>query len=60
MTAREAAAYLGYKLQTLYNKVAAGEIKPSARISKRVLRFRKSDLDAWVAAQAEEAAAAAA
>ena len=49
MTAREAAQYLGYKLGSLYNKCAAGEI-PHLRLG-RALRFRRADLDAWVDGQ---------
>ena len=50
LNVREAAAYLGYKPQTLYNKVGAGEIAPDARLG-RTLRFRKSSLDHWVEEQ---------
>lgn len=49
VTAEEAAKHLGYALGTLYNKVTAGEI-PHRRIG-RTLRFRLSELDAWVEEQ---------
>ena len=49
LTAQEAAAYLGYAIGTLYNKCVAGEI-PHLRLGRH-LRFRHSDLDAWVAEQ---------
>jgi excisionase family DNA binding protein len=51
MNAREAARYLGYtNVQTLYNKLSSGEIKPQGRIG-RVPRFKRSALDQWIADQ---------
>lgn len=49
MTASEAATYLGYAIGTLYNKCTAGEV-PHLKFG-RSLRFRRSDLDAWVREQ---------
>lgn len=54
MSTRQAAAYLGYALQTIYNKVEDG--MPVHRIG-RTLKFRKSELDEWVRDQSSEAAA---
>ena len=50
MKIEAAAAYLGYTVGTLYNKVAAGEV-PHIRLG-RAIRFRRSDLDAWIDEQA--------
>jgi excisionase family DNA binding protein len=51
LTADEAATHLGYKATgTLYNKLAAGEKIPHRKLG-RSLRFRASELDAWIEAQ---------
>lgn len=58
LTAREAAAYLGYAEGTVRNKVSQNDI-PHVRLG-RTLRFRKSELDRWIidqTAAAEESAA---
>jgi len=46
LTAREAAHYLGYAEGTVRNKAAAGEI-PFVKLGT-ALRFRRSELDAWI------------
>jgi len=46
ITASEAAEFLGYSIQTIYNKVNLGEIPHYKR--GRTLRFRRSELDAWL------------
>jgi len=46
ITAQEAAEFLGYSIQTIYNKVNLGEIPHYKR--GRTLRFRRSELDAWL------------
>jgi len=51
ITAEEAAAHLGYKVGTLYNKLTDADPIPHHRIGNR-LRFRRSELDAWAVAQA--------
>lgn len=51
ITAEEAAAHLGYAVGSLYNKLADGEPIPHRRIGNR-LRFRRSELDAWIESQA--------
>lgn len=56
LTAQEAATYLGYAIGTLYNKCTDGEI-PHRRLG-RSLRFRRSELDAWVEEQNEAPAPA--
>lgn len=45
----EAAAYLGFAAGTLRNKVSAGGV-PHLKLGKAV-RFRRSELDAWVREQ---------
>ena len=49
LTAAEAARHLGYAIGTLYNKCSAREI-PHRKVG-RALRFKRSELDAWVEAQ---------
>jgi len=49
ITIDEAAKHLGFAVGTLYNKVAADEV-PYRRVG-RSLRFRRSELDAWIEAQ---------
>lgn len=51
----EAAAFLGYAVGTVYNKVQAGEL-PHVRIG-RTLRFRRADLEALIEAGATKPAA---
>ncbi len=48
MTAKEAARYLGYAEGTVRNKASAGEL-PIVKLKSGALRFRKSELDMWVA-----------
>ena len=54
MTTEEVAAYLGYAVQTIYNKVRAKEL-PVRRIGGRSLRFRVSEIDRWVEEQSTAA-----
>lgn len=49
LTAGEAAAYLGYSEGTVRNKAQRGEL-PSVKLG-RTLRFRRSELDRWIAEQ---------
>ena len=51
MTVFEVAQYLRVNPQTVYRKAKAGEM-PAVRIG-RAIRFRRVELDAWLAAQAE-------
>lgn len=55
LTAGEAATYLGYAEGTVRNKAAAGEI-PSVKLGT-ALRFRRSELDAWINEHDERAKA---
>jgi excisionase family DNA binding protein len=55
LTARMAGEYLGWKEGTIRNKAYRKEI-PSLKLGK-ALRFRKSDLDRWIASQNETRAA---
>lgn len=55
-TADEVAAFVGLHVQTIYEKARLGEI-PSLKIG-RVLRFRPSEIQAWVNAQANPSAPA--
>ena len=55
ITASEAAEYLGYSLQTIYNKVHRNEIPHYKR--GRTLRFRRSELDAWLRGEPAPSAA---
>lgn len=50
MTAREAAAYIGLNVYSLYRKTAAKEIVAVVWGKGRNLRWRKDDLDSWLAA----------
>lgn len=55
LTVDDVAAMLRLKRQTIYNKVSANEI-PHTKIGG-ALRFRRADIDAWLAANSEEAVA---
>ena len=46
MTVSEVAEYLRVNPQTVYRKAKAGEL-PAVRIG-RAIRFRRSELDAWM------------
>lgn len=56
LTAAEAAQYLGYSEGTIRNKVSAGEL-PHVKLGT-ALRFRRSELDTWIAEQDAKAKAA--
>lgn len=49
MTAEEAAAYLGFKIDSLYNKCYKKQI-PHYKPSGGKLYFLREELDAWIAA----------
>ena len=55
LTAAGAAHYLGYAEGTVRNKAAAGEI-PSVKLGT-ALRFRLSELDAWITERTDQARA---
>lgn len=46
ITPREAAAYLGVGVETIYDACAAGGLKHS-RLGRRTIRLRREWLDAW-------------
>jgi excisionase family DNA binding protein len=50
LNARQAARFTGYTRRTIWAKAQAGEI-PVHRIG-RILRFRASELEAWMRANA--------
>lgn len=56
-TAEEVARFIGLHVQTVYQKAIAGDI-PSIKVGTR-RRFRRADIEAWVAVQAGEPAKAA-
>ena len=56
LTTEDAAAYLGYSVEALRAKVRR-KLVPHIRLNARTIRFRKSDLDAWLDSQAVEAVA---
>ena len=49
MNVREAAAYLGVSLRTMYNLAAGGKV-PAVKVSG-LWRFSREDLKAWLAEQ---------
>jgi excisionase family DNA binding protein len=50
MNIREAAAFLGVSCGTLYHWVTAPQRGvPCVRLGRRCLRFRRSDLERWIA-----------
>lgn len=58
LTARELATMLSLKEQTIYNRHSTGASLPTAvKIGSR-LRFRQSDVDAWIESQVEQTNAA--
>lgn len=48
MNYEEAAVFLGLKVNTLYSMVSRKEL-PHVRLSRRLVRFDRADLDRWVA-----------
>ena len=53
LSPRELAQKLALKEQTIYNRHSSGaSLPPCLKIGNR-LRFRQSDVDAWIAAQLE-------
>jgi excisionase family DNA binding protein len=47
LTTREVAAFLGVSPETVLRRWRAGEL-PGYRLSSNVLRFRESEIDAWL------------
>jgi excisionase family DNA binding protein len=50
LTTRQVAEYLCVSPETILRRVRAGEI-PAYRIATNALRFRESDIDAWLEAR---------
>jgi excisionase family DNA binding protein len=53
---REVAEYIGMAVGSVYHLVSEGRI-PCIHLSARCLRFRRSDIDAWINAKANDPAA---
>jgi excisionase family DNA binding protein len=49
MSAREVAAFLGYAVQTIYNKASRNQI-PHVKLGT-TLRFRRSEIELWIIEQ---------
>lgn len=49
--AQAVADFLGINVQTLYNWRAAGEGPPCVKLGGRAIRYRMSDVTAWLAAE---------
>ena len=47
LTTREVAAFLGLSSETVLRRYRAGEL-PGIRLGSNVLRFRESELEAWL------------
>jgi excisionase family DNA binding protein len=50
LTTREVAAFLGVSPETVLRRWRSGEL-PGYRLASNVLRFRESELEAWLAAR---------
>ena len=48
LTTREVADFLGLSCETVLRRYRAGEL-PGIRLGSNVLRFRESELEAWLA-----------
>jgi predicted DNA-binding transcriptional regulator AlpA len=58
MSLSETAAYLGWSPSTLYNRRYRGDdLPPAYRLGGRVV-FRRSEVDAWIDAHADDRPAA--
>jgi excisionase family DNA binding protein len=54
ITPRDAAAYLGVHVETIYDACNAGGLKHS-RLGRRTIRLKREWLDAWVLEHARQA-----
>ena len=50
LTTREVAEFLGLSPETVLRRYRAGEL-PGYRLASNVLRFRESEVEAWLEAQ---------
>lgn len=48
LTPKQAAEYLGIAQQTVYNWRSRRDGPPALRLGPRYLRYKRSDLDAWM------------
>jgi excisionase family DNA binding protein len=55
LTTREVAAFLGVSPETVLRRWRAGEL-PGYRLASNVLRFRESEIEAWLMARGPGAA----
>jgi excisionase family DNA binding protein len=55
LTSREVAAFLGLSPETVLRRHRRGEL-PGYRLGSNVLRFRKSEIEAWLASRGPGAA----
>ena len=53
---REVAAMVGLSKATIYRKVRAGEFPAPVSVGSQSVRWRESDLQAWIAALSQRAA----
>ena len=53
MTPSQVAAYVGVNRVTIYRMLNKRAFPPPMRISERVVRWRKSELDAWLDSRRE-------
>ena len=56
MDVKQVAEVLGLAPGSVYHKISSGEI-PFVRLSARCVRFRRSDIDRWIAERVVEAKA---
>jgi len=54
LTEAEVARMLGVSLSTVKRLRASGEGPPSIRVGKRALRYRRSDVEAWLQRRGEQ------
>ena len=52
LTTREVATYLGLSPETVLRRYRRGEL-PGIRLGSNVLRFRESELEAWLEARTD-------
>ena len=57
LSQKEAAAYLGLHQNTLNKLRKTPDGPPYSRIGARLLRYKRSDLDAWMASRCQREAA---
>ena len=55
---KDAAAYLGVAVSTLYRWAATGDFPQRVKLGRQASGWRKADLDAWLERKAREGQAA--